>query len=106
MTDDYITSFTDSLQKKLGDENNALIADDLGTLITKNAETQKQLQDTQAEVERLKSLNEKLVITNGNLLKQVPSEHSAEPPTQKADTQEETTIDLKSAFDAHGNFIR
>lgn len=106
MTDEFITSFTDSLQKKLGDENNALIADDLGTLITKNAETQKELQKSQAEVDRLKSLNEKLVITNGNLLKQVPTEHEQNTPAQKTDPQEETKIDLKSAFDANGNFIR
>lgn len=106
MTDEFITSFTDSLQKKLGDENNALIADDLGTLITKNAETQKELQKSQAEVDRLKSLNEKLVITNGNLLKQVPTEHEQNTPAQKTDPQEGTKIDLKSAFDANGNFIR
>lgn len=104
MTDDYITSFTNSLQEKLGDEQNAIIADDLGTLITKNAETQKELEKLNNEVDRLKGLNEKLVITNGNLLKQVPSEHSAEPPTQKA--EDEPSIDLKSAFDTHGNFIK
>lgn len=105
MTDEYINEFTDSLAKKLGDEQNAIIADDLGTLITKNAETQKELAERQAEVERLKSLNEKLVVTNGNLLKQVPSEKSSDKnPEQKQETV--TKIDLKSAFDANGNFIR
>lgn len=105
MTDDYINEFTDSLAKKLGDEQNAIIADDLGTLITKNAETQKQLEEQANEVKRLKSLNEKLVITNGNLLKQVPTEkHSDTSPEKKQETV--TKIDLKSAFDSKGNFIR
>ena len=105
MTDEYINEFTDSLANKLGDEQNALIADDLGTLITKNSETQKELKATQDEVERLKSLNEKLVVANGNLLKQVPSEKSVK---QSSDEQETVTtkIDLRSAFDANGNFIR
>ena len=106
MTDDYINEFTDSLQKKLGDEQNAIIADDLGTLITKNAETQKELAERQQEIERLKSLNEKLVVTNGNLLKQVPAEKSSNTnPDEKQETVN-TKIDLKSAFDANGNFIR
>jgi hypothetical protein len=105
MTDDYINEFTDNLAKKLGDEQNAIIADDLGTLITKNAETQRQLKAQQDEVERLKSLNEKLVITNGNLLKQVPSEKSVNKSSDEQETVS-TKIDLKSAFDANGNFIR
>ena len=104
MTDEYITSFTDSLANKLGDEHNALIADDLGTLITKNAETQKELKATHDEVERLKSLNEKLVIANGNLLKQVPSEKSEKPRADEDETVK--PIDLRSAFDANGNFKR
>ena len=78
MTDEEITKFSDSLQSKLGDESMATIADDIGTLITKNSEAQKQQREAQAEIDRLKSLNEKLVITNGNLLKQVPSEHREE----------------------------
>jgi hypothetical protein len=106
MTDEEITQFSDSLQSKLGEESMATIADDIGTLITKNAEAQKAQSDLQGEVERLKSLNEKLVITNGNLLKQVPTEHRVEKKenTSKDDSESVTHINLADAFDRHGNF--
>lgn len=108
MTDEEITQFSDSLQSKIGDESMALIADDIGTLITKNSEAQKQQRDAQAEIERLKSLNEKLVITNGNLLKQVPQEHREErKQSPKGDDSESVQhINLADAFDRHGNFKR
>lgn len=106
MTDEEITQFSDSLQQKLGEEPMATIADDIGTLITKNAEAQKQQREAQAEIERLKSLNEKLVITNGNLLKQVPTEHREKnDQSSKGDVSESVEhINLADAFDRHGNF--
>lgn len=108
MTDEEITKFSDSLQSKIGDESMALIADDLGTLITKNSEAQKQQRDAQAEIDRLKSLNEKLVITNGNLLKQVPQEHREERKQSSKDDDSDSVqhINLADAFDRHGNFKR
>ena len=106
MTDEEITQFSDSLQSKIGEESMALIADDIGTLITKNSEAQKQQQKAQAEIERLKSLNEKLVISNGNLLKQVPQEHREEKSqSSKGDDSDSVQhINLANAFDRHGNF--
>lgn len=106
MTDEEITQFSDSLQEKLGEEQSAIIADDIGTLITKNAEAQKAQREAQAEIDRLRSVNEKLVITNGNLLKQVPSETRSEK--KETSSQEETVkhINLADAFDRYGNFKR
>lgn len=108
MTDEEITQFSDNLQSKLGDESMATIADDIGTLITKNAEAQKLQKESQAEIERLKSLNEKLVITNGNLLKQVPTEHREPKVNDKSKDASETVthINLADAFDKNGNFKR
>lgn len=108
MTDEEITQFSDSLQSKIGEESMALIADDLGTLITKNSEAQKQQRNAQAEIDRLKSLNEKLVISNGNLLKQVPQEHREEKAqSSKGDDSDSVQhINLADAFDRHGNFKR
>ena len=77
----------------------------MGTLITKNSETQKELKAKQDEVERLKSLNEKLVIANGNLLKQVPTEKSVKKSGDEPEAVSQK-IDLRTAFDAKGNFVR
>ena len=77
MTDEELIKITDSMQEKLGD-NSAVIADDIGLLITGNTNSQKALQERDAEIERLKATNE--------------------------DASEVKTIKLSDAFDANGNF--
>lgn len=103
MTDEEITKFTDSVQEKLGEENSAVIADDLGELITINANTQKTLADKDKEIARLTAVNEKLVISNGNLLKRVPAEHKS-VPVERQDESVEKPISYGDIFDANGNF--
>lgn len=102
MTDEELIKITDSMQEKLGD-NSAVIADDIGLLITGNTNSQKALQERDAEIERLKATNEKLVLANGNLLKQIPVE-KANPKRSDEDASEVKTIKLSDAFDANGNF--
>lgn len=103
MTDEEITRFTDSLQEKLGEENSAVIADDLGELITINANTQKSLAEKDKEIARLTAVNEKLVISNGNLLKRVPAEHQS-VTVERQQSVEETPISFDDIFDKNGNF--
>ena len=102
MTDEELIKITDSMQEKLGD-NSAVIADDIGLLITGNANSQKALQERDAEIERLKTTNEKLVLANGNLLKQIPQEHITKR-TEQDDSEVTKPIKLSDAFDANGNF--
>lgn len=91
------------MQEKLG-ESAGVIADDIGLLITGNANTQKALVAKDEEIKRLTSTNEKLVLANGNLLKQIPVEKSL--PAKEAEVEQPKSIDLSKAFDRHGNFIR
>lgn len=103
MTDEDLIKITDSMQEKLGADNSALIADDIGLLITGNANSQNTLRERDEEIARLKADKEKLILANGNLLKQVPVEHKG--TTEVADKSEEVTnITLSDAFDANGNF--
>lgn len=103
MTDEELIKITDSMQEKLG-ESAGVIADDIGLLITGNANTQKALVAKDEEIKRLTSTNEKLVLANGNLLKQIPVEKSL--PNKEAEVEQPKSIDLSKAFDRHGNFIR
>lgn len=103
MTDEELIKITDSMQEKLG-ESAGVIADDIGLLITGNANTQKALVAKDEEIKRLTSTNEKLVLANGNLLKQIPVEKSL--PSKEAEVEKPTSINLSDAFDAHGNFKR
>ena len=103
MTDEELIKITDSMQEKLG-ESAGVIADDIGLLITGNANTQKALVAKDEEIKRLTSTNEKLVLANGNLLKQIPVEKSL--PAKEAEVEKPTSISLSDAFDARGNFRR
>ena len=103
MTDEELIKITDSMQEKLG-ESAGVIADDIGLLITGNANTQKALVAKDEEIKRLTSTNEKLVLANGNLLKQIPVEKSL--PNKEAEVEEVQTINLRDAFDKFGNFKR
>lgn len=106
MTDEDLIKFTDSMQEKLGEENSALIADDIGTLITANANTQKALRERDDEIAKLKADKEKLILANGNLLKQVPVEHKVKSTEVEDKSEEVKNITVADAFDANGNFKR
>ena len=103
MTDEELIKITDSMQEKLG-ESAGVIADDIGLLITGNANTQKALVAKDEEIKRLTSTNEKLVLANGNLLKQIPVEKSL--PPKEAEVEQPKEINLRDAFDKFGNFKR
>lgn len=105
MTDEELLKITDSMQEKLGD-NAGVIADDIGLLITGNSNSQKALVAKDEEIKRLTSTNEKLVLANGNLLKQIPVEKSLPPQDNDSEVEKPTRINLADAFDAHGNFKR
>ena len=103
MDDEKILELTGRIEETLGKENSALIADDLGVLISSNAETQKSLRHKDEQIEKLRERNEKLILANGNLLKQIPAEGS-EPVRQEGE-KKKSSINLADAFDAHGRFI-
>ena len=105
MGDEELTKIIDGLQDKLGKENSAVIADDLGVLISRNAETQKDLKDRDEKIEKLRERNEKLILANGNLLKQIPAEGS-EPVKYHEEKAEKKAITFSDIFDAHGKFLK
>lgn len=99
MSDDELIKITDQIQEKLGADNAAVIADDLGLLITANAATQKALQERDNTIKELTDTKERLIAANGNLLKQVPVVEK-----KVEDDKPKQTINLADAFDARGNF--
>ena len=106
MTDEELLKITNSIEEKLGAEASATIADDIGLLMTGNSKTQKALQDKDSEIADLKAKNEKLVLANGNLLKQVPMESETSLKSRpKDENSEDVKINLSDAFDKSGRFI-
>lgn len=106
MTDEELLKITGSIEEKLGAENASIIADDIGLLMTGNAKTQQALQDRDSQIADLKAKNEKLVLANGNLLKQVPMESETSVKSRPKDVNsEDVKINLSDAFDKSGRFI-
>lgn len=102
MKEEDIKQITDSIKEKLGEENSALIADDLGLLLTKNIEVQKELVDKENTINDYKDKNEKLVLANGKLLQSVPMGIDNNPKIDDLSSSE--PFNFKSLFDEKGNF--
>lgn len=102
MDDDKILELTGKIEETLGKEDYAMISDTIGEILTGNAENMKQIASRNAEIDKLKDRNEKLVAANGALLQRVPMEYKAVEQKKKEDTPPK--ISLKDAFDEKGNF--
>lgn len=104
MKNNEMETFTNTLREKLGEENSALIADDLGTLITDNSTMNSTLESKDKEIEQLRKTNENLIKVNGNLLQQVSMGEDTQSFSKKEEN-EKKPFSFKSAFDDKGNFI-
>ncbi len=104
MDSSELNTFLDSIKEKLGEENSALISDDLGNLITKNTEVANMMSNKDKEIERLNGLNEKLVSANGSLLQQVSAGIEKNPHGTKEDESTKKSFNFRDAFDEKGRF--
>ena len=102
MQDNDLQTIIDSISEKVGKENSALIADDIGKLITINSSVVDEIKKKDTEISRLTQTNEKLVVANGNLLQSIPMgrEEKKEEPKE----EERKSTSLRDCFDARGNF--
>ena len=103
MTEEELNKINDNIKGKIGDENFAMIGDDLGTIITGREVMDQTIKDRDAEIAELKSKNEKLVAANAQLFKQIPVGHNSRDESEEEDSPTKN-ISLKDAFDASGNF--
>lgn len=101
-------ALTNSMQEKLGKEATSKIADDLGKLITDNAQMNKEIENRDNQITKLKQEKENLITTNGNLLQQVAMGEDFISSRSKKEEQEEKAkpFSFKSCFDEKGNFIK
>lgn len=102
MNSEELNTFFDSIKEKLGEENSALISDDLANLYTKNTEVYNQMGNKDKEIERLNNLNQKLVSANGSLLQQVSV--GMEKSTHEEDEPPKKSFNFRDAFDEKGRF--
>lgn len=103
MEDKELEGIINSISDKLGKEASALIADDIGVLITKNSSVVDSIKKKDTEISSLQERNSKLVMANGNLLQQLPMGTEKKKEEPKEETHKSTS--LKDCFDSRGRFI-
>lgn len=105
MNDDKILELTGKIEATLGKEDFATISDTIGEILTGNSENMKAIADRDAEIDKLKDRNEKLVSANGALLQKVPMGYEQNDRKKEEEKAPQPKISLKDAFDSKGNFI-
>lgn len=103
MQDNDLQQIIDSISDKVGKENSALIADDIGKLITINSSVVDEMKKKDTEISRLTSTNEKLIVANGNLLQSIPMGKEEKKEEKEEETERKSTS-LRDCFDSRGNF--
>ena len=103
MNSEELNDLLNSINEKLGEENSALISDDLGNLITKNTEVFNTLSNKEKEIDRLNNLNQKLVSANGSLLQQVGASFEKSTHGEEEETPKKS-FNYRDAFDSKGRF--
>lgn len=103
MDNEALENFQESITKKLGDEAMATIADDIANIITINNEALEAKSAAETEIQNLKSLNEKLVASNGSLLKQIPMTNNQNQYQNEID-QQDKEFNVRDFLNPDGTF--
>lgn len=104
MDSKILDEITNSIKTKLGDDNVALIGDDLGMLITENNKSVNTINDLNDDVKNLKSKVELLTSANSRLLSQIPMEKEESKEQEKKEESKPIEFTLKDLFDSKGHF--
>lgn len=101
------TEFQDKMnliQEKIGEDASGLILDEVGVLVTDNLNMNKSIEEKDAEIEKLKARNNKLLEVNGNLLQQVSMAEDPVNVSKETKAEPKQPYDFREAFDEYGNF--
>lgn len=101
MDEKQLSKISNSIKKKIGEENFAKISDDMGTLITGNASNLEELKKREEQINELRETNAQLITANGNLLKQVPM-GVEEPEKEEAKPQK---LQISDIINENGEII-
>lgn len=72
MDQEFLKQFQADIEDKLGQDQFAVIADNMGEILTKNQEAIEAKRIAEEKITELQKMNEKLIASNGSLLKQIP----------------------------------
>ena len=102
MDGNKLRELTESMSAKLGEDKSAMIADDMGLIMTGFEDMNNQISERDKRIKELEEDKAKLVASNGNLLRQIPVMKEEEESEEKDVAKK--PFNFKDAFDAKGNF--
>lgn len=101
MNQEEFNNLTNSLKEKLGDENTALISDELASIINNSNSMYQTIRNNEDTITKIKKEKEDLISTNGKLLQQIPVGFEKE---EKEEKEEKKNVSFKDFFDENGKF--
>ncbi len=106
MTNEKIQEISKNIQEKLGEENSALILDDLGMLITETATDNEVLSQKDTEINNLNKSLDAVRATNISLFQQIGTQQTEVQNNFNNinETKEETSSSWYDFYDDKGNF--
>lgn len=104
MDSKILDEITNSIKSKLGDDNVALISDDLGMLITENNKSVNTINELREDVTTLTDKNNLLTSANSRLLTQIPMEKDDTKRQENEESSKPKAFTLKDLFDEKGHF--
>ena len=104
MNSEILDEITNSIKTKLGDDNVALIGDDLGMLITENNKSINTINELNNEVKTLTDKNNLLTSANSRLLSQIPMEKEEPREQEQKESSKPKEFSLMDLFDDKGHF--
>lgn len=102
MNQEEFNNVTNSLKEKLGNENTALISDELATIINNSNSMFQTIEEQKNTISKIKQEKEDLINTNGKLLQQIPVGFEKENKDEKK--EEKKNVSFKDFFDENGKF--
>lgn len=103
MKNEDMENISNKIKEKLGDEKSAIISEELVQIITDNTNRNKDLENQNNQIEKLKNEKNELIETNGKLFQQVTM--APDEPKPNSSKEEPKKFCFKSVFDEKGNFI-
>lgn len=106
MDNKELGKITKNIEKTVGKDMAGAIAADLGKIVTGFEANQDIIRQKDDKIAELTDLKEKLVASNGDLLRQVRrgNEDDAEPKQAEKPQETAAPISIKDAFNKNGSF--
>lgn len=107
MTYEELETLTNGIRERLGEENSALVSEDLLNVLSSYKASLEKIVELETENEKLKADKEELLKTNGKLFQKIGFEKEKEAEEVKLENEEEKTTEeiIDELIDEKGEII-